>query len=144
MVSFSIALASSFPSSSIPEFAALFTALLTAPLNCKIRVFTDSAVIISQFKKVSFLKKQSPTFRPFLKINNYVLWSCLFEVIFTHNLDVHLIKVKAHSDDLLNNKVDAMAKMLSPSPSCTLIRHLFHKVPSNTIINLSLFRLDSL
>ena len=110
MASFSTALVSSFPSSSISEFAALFTALLTAPPNCKVRVYTDSAIIISQFNKFSFLKKQSPTFRPFLKINNFVHWSCLFEIITMHNLDVNLIKVKAHSNNLLNNKVDAMAK----------------------------------
>ena len=110
MVSFSAALTSSFPSSSIPEFAALFTAILTAPPNCRVRVYTDSAIIISQFNKFSFLKKQSPTYRPFLKINNFVLWSCLFEVISVHNLDVHLSKVKAHSNNLLNNKVDTMAK----------------------------------
>ncbi|CAG8723539.1 10156_t:CDS:1, partial [Funneliformis caledonium] len=110
MAFFSTALVSSFPSSSIPESAALFTALLTAPPNCKVRVYTDSAIITSQFNKLSFLKKQSPSFRPFLKINNSVFWSCLFEVISEHNLDVYLIKIKAHSNNLLNNKVDAIAK----------------------------------
>ncbi|CAG8770714.1 8024_t:CDS:1, partial [Funneliformis caledonium] len=35
MAFFNTALAFSFLSSSIPEFAALFTALLTAPTNCK-------------------------------------------------------------------------------------------------------------
>ena len=110
MVSFNTGLTSSFPSSAIPEFAALFTALLTAPAHCKVKIFTDSAVIISQFNKYKFLLKQSPTYLPFLKINNFVHWSCLFEVISFNNLEVSLIKVKAHSDNLFNNKVDALAR----------------------------------
>jgi hypothetical protein len=52
----------------------------------------------------------SPTFRPFLKINNFVHWSCLFDLITNNNIEVTLIKVKAHSNNSFNNKVDAMAK----------------------------------
>jgi ribonuclease HI len=121
MVSFNTSFASSFPSSSIPEFTALFTALLTAPHNCNIKIFTDSAVIISQFNKYNFLLQQAPTFRPLLKINNLVHWSCLFDLISTRNLDVKLIKVKAHSNNLLNNKVDAMAKAALSLPIMQLL-----------------------
>ncbi|CAG8649714.1 7912_t:CDS:1, partial [Funneliformis caledonium] len=91
-------------------FAALFTALLTASCNCTIKVHTDSSVIIFQFNKYKFLSQQSLTFRPFLKINNFMHWSCLFELITTNNLNVSLIKVKAHADSFFNNKVNALAK----------------------------------
>src|SRR4029450_12954699 len=94
MVSFSAAFTSSFPSSSLPEFAAIFTALLTAPPSCNITFYTDSAIVIYQFNRYKLLITKASTVRPALKINNHVHWSCFFEVMNAYNLTVKMIKVK--------------------------------------------------
>jgi hypothetical protein len=46
----------------LPEFAAIFTAILTVPTYSKVKIFTNSAVVISQFTKFKNLVYLFPIF----------------------------------------------------------------------------------
>src|SRR5215216_4307843 len=111
ILSYSTAFTSSFPSSSVAELAAIFTAILVVPSNCNITIFTDSSNIISQYNKYKLLSSISPSQRPFLKIVNVHIWQCIFQIIDTLALTVSMVKVKAHSGDLYNEKVDNLIKI---------------------------------
>ena len=110
MVSYSSAFATSFPSSSSAELGAIFTAILVAPKYCHITIYTDSQVVIQQFAKFNSIRCFSPSIRPLQKITNYPLWFSLFDVIDKQHLTIVMRKVKAHSGDLYNEKVDQLAK----------------------------------
>ena len=110
MVSYSSAFATSCPSSSSAELGAIFTAILMAPKYCRITIFTDSQAVIQQFAKFKSIRCFSPSIRPLQKITNYPLWFSLFEVIDKQHLTIVMRKVKAHSGDLYNEKVDQLAK----------------------------------
>jgi ribonuclease HI len=123
MVSFSSACSSSFPSSSLPEFMAIFSAILTAPRDCAVTIYTDSSVVMTQYNSFKNISSRSPTCRPLLKINNFMYWACFFEVVSQMNLHLKLIKVKAHSRDVFNDKVDALAKSCLDSTAFQLNLH---------------------
>jgi ribonuclease HI len=110
LISYSTAFTASFPSSSTAELAAIFTAILVTPAKCHIKIFTDSSTVISQFSKYQLLSTISPSKRPFLKIVNVHIWQCIFQIIYTLDLKVSMVKVKAHSGDFYNEKVDQLAK----------------------------------
>src|SRR3954463_447469 len=119
VVSYSSAFVTSFPSSSAAELGAIFTAGLVAPQYCRIKIYTDSQSVIQQFNKFKSIRCFSPSIRPLLKINNYPLWFSLFEVIDEQNLSLILHKVKGHSGDLYNEKVDQLAKNCLDSAALT-------------------------
>ncbi|RHZ87981.1 hypothetical protein Glove_27g56 [Diversispora epigaea] len=98
---------SSWPSSSHAEVIAIFTALLTAPSQCKVKINTDSQTCIDTFKHIT---TRSLTIRQWLRINNYLVWLRILETINTKSLLVLLFKVKAHSGVTFNEQADRLAK----------------------------------
>jgi ribonuclease HI len=98
-----------WPSSHRAELAAITLAILTVPQTSRVEIVTDSASCINTFNK---LIKPDPkyTTRRWIKERNWSLWMRLSEIIRKKKLQVHLKKVKAHSGDLLNDKVDKLAK----------------------------------
>ena len=98
-----------WPSSSRTELAAIVAALLVSPKFSFINIFTDSDTIINQFNNT----KNNILFtfsRHIFKETNNILWALLRSLIDTNNLQVSFHKVRAHSDDPFNNKVDRLAK----------------------------------
>ena len=57
----------------------------------------------------------APTYNPTFKISYYPIWCLLFRLLNARNINITLHKVKAHTDDHYNNKVDQLAKMICPS-----------------------------
>ncbi|RHZ70361.1 hypothetical protein Glove_272g24 [Diversispora epigaea] len=111
---------SSWSSSSHAEVIAIFTALLTAPSQCKVKINTDSQTCIDTFKHIT---TRSLTIRQWLKINNYLVWLRIIhvpkidfgflrilETINTKSLLVLLFKVKAHSGVTFNEQANHLAK----------------------------------
>jgi ribonuclease HI len=98
---------SSWPSSSHAEVIAIFTALLTAPSYCKVKINTDSQTCIDTFK---YIMSRCLTIRQWLRINNHFIWLMILETIKTKNLSVLFFKVKAHSGVIFNEQVDRLAK----------------------------------
>ncbi len=120
MISYATALTSSFPSSSVAELMAVFTAVIVAPKQCRVNIFTDSQVVISQYNNYKRLLLYSPSKRPFLKIANVYLWHCFFHIIATSALTITLIKVKAHAGDHYNENADKLAKASLDTPALYL------------------------
>ncbi|RHZ58976.1 hypothetical protein Glove_366g29 [Diversispora epigaea] len=98
---------SSWPSSSYAEVIAIFTALLTAPSQCRVKINTDSQTCIDTFK---YIMTRSLTTRQWLRINNHVVWLKILETVKSKSLSVILFKVKAHSGVNFNKQVDRLAK----------------------------------
>ncbi|RHZ59961.1 hypothetical protein Glove_360g41 [Diversispora epigaea] len=98
---------SSWPSSSHAGVIAIFIALLTAPLQYKVKINTDSQTCIDTFKHITI---RSLTIRQWLRINNYLVWLRILETINTKSLLVLLFKVKAHSGVTFNKQADRLAK----------------------------------
>jgi len=96
-------------SSDRAELAAIILAILTVPQTSRVEIVTDSASCINTFNK---LVKPDPkrTTRRWIKEKNWSLWMRLIEIIRKKKLQVHFKKVKAHSGDPFNDKVDKLAK----------------------------------
>ncbi|PKY17906.1 hypothetical protein RhiirB3_430623 [Rhizophagus irregularis] len=94
-------------SSTKAELMALITALIVCPPNSTITIYTDSNNCISTFNN---LHSPKLTARRFQKINNCTLWNTLKHIISTLKLEVTLKKVKAHSENTLNDATDTLAK----------------------------------
>ena len=92
-----------FPSSTRAESFAILAALLTAPSGCHVDIYTDSSAVIH------LSSHSSSTTRSFFKDNNNIIWSMIRELINSMELTVNFYKVKAHSGNLRNDEVDALA-----------------------------------
>jgi ribonuclease HI len=91
------------------ELAAIILAVLTVPQTSKVEIVTDSASCISIYNRL--IKPDARrTIRWWIKEKNWSLWMRLIEIIRKKKLQVHLTKVKAHSGDLFNDRVDILAK----------------------------------
>src|SRR3954464_1969756 len=55
-----------------------------------------------------------------------IYWSIIFKIIEERNISLTLTKVKAHSDDPYNNKVDQLAKSSLHSPPISIT---FNHIP---------------
>ena len=100
---------SCWPSSFKAESVAILMALLTVPDRRKVRIYTDSQTCIDTYHK---LLTPHPKFtkRKLLKIKNWSIWTKILELTQSKSLTVKLIKVKAHSGDHFNERVDILAK----------------------------------
>ena len=111
-LSFNASLSSQSPSSSLAEIVAILAAIYASPPNSDVEICTDSQVAISSFHKLSFLFCDSLSINPAFKIPYFHIWSTLFSLIAQNNISVSFTKVKAHNDDIFNNRVDKLAKQL--------------------------------
>src|ERR1051325_2446933 len=95
-----------WPSSTKTEVLAIYTALLAVVVDSHVKIYTDSAVAISQynsFKNTRFEWKKG-------KINQKNIWEVIFGLIKKYNLKVKLFKVQAHMRIWKNKKADVLAK----------------------------------
>jgi ribonuclease HI len=105
-------------SSTRAEMLAICTAPLTCPQKAIVKLCTDFQNCIDTFDKI-----QNNTLTPqkFQKLNNHLIWSAISHIINTLKLQVSLIKVKGHFNDLYNDKVDILTKSGLSSPHTILI-----------------------
>ncbi|EXX70865.1 hypothetical protein RirG_083660 [Rhizophagus irregularis DAOM 197198w] len=110
-------------SSTKAKLLAIITALIVCPPNSNITIYTDSNNCINTFNN---LRSPKLTARHFQKINNCTLWNMLKHIILTLKLNVILLKVKAHSEDALNDAANTLAKegLLSKNYIRFNIQHL--------------------
>lgn len=91
------------------EMKAIIEGLKTLKRPCHVKIHSDSALIINTFTKGwidNWLKKgwKKSDKKP---VENRDLWEEMLRAAEPHKLS--WIKVKGHSDDELNNRVDALA-----------------------------------
>ena len=104
-----------WPSAHRAELAAIVLAVLTVPQASKVEIVTDSASCIDTFNKLSKPDAKRTICR-WIKEKNWSLWMRLTEIIWRKKLQVRLTKVKAHSGDPSNERVDTLAKEGRNSP----------------------------
>jgi ribonuclease HI len=104
-----------WPSVPRAELVAIILVTLVVPKGCILEIKTDSAVCINTYKKISKLYfKNSIT--KWMKIHNWQLWMRLQDLIIRKEITLQLTKVKAHSNDKWNEKVDKLAKEAREEP----------------------------
>ncbi len=97
-----------WPSSTKAEMLACLTALMVAPVMIKVTINTDSATTIAGFDKIADFMHLSVCKRE--KVPNFQIWMTIAHLIDIKNLKTKLVKVKAHSDDQLNDQANKLAK----------------------------------
>ena len=95
-----------WPSFTRAELIAIWTVILAIPTRTRVRIKTDSQAAIDSLNAEKSISKGSK----WLNINNRTLINNITTFIRIKELDVHLIKVKAHSGILGNELADDLAK----------------------------------
>ena len=101
-----------WPSACRAEATAIMLAILTTPRNCKVTVCTDSQGSIDMFNR---LEKENPQriYKKWLKEKNWSIWSIIVDTVRRKKLTINFVKIKAHSGNTNNDKVDLLAKQAS-------------------------------
>ncbi|MEX0719314.1 MAG: ribonuclease HI [Balneolaceae bacterium] len=91
------------------EMQAVIEALKSLKKPCRVKIHSDSALIINAFQKGWIENWQKKGWRKANKkpVENQDLWQQMIEAMKPH--DVEWIKVKGHSGHVLNDRVDALA-----------------------------------
>src|SRR6185437_10733649 len=88
-----------WPCSFKAEILAILSAIITAPRNCSVHIFTDSQSVISKYHSIcSSVSKFSHTHTPYFSIWQIILSTLLIHTIFSllstkslHTMTTHLI-----------------------------------------------------
>ena len=96
-----------YPSLTKAELVAIFTVLLTIPEYCEVKIFTDSQAAIDGIKKSMDNINYS---RKILTLHNHSTLFKILELVQGKSLNLELVKVKGHSEDIFNNQADQLAK----------------------------------
>lgn len=99
------------------EMVAVIQALKALKRPCKVRLHSDSALIINAMTKGWIESWQKKGWRKAdnKPIENVELWQQMLEAMCSH--EVEWIKVKGHANDARNNRVDALAVAASKAAS---------------------------
>ena len=95
-----------WPSSTQAELDAIWTALLAAPSESKVRIYSDSNAAIERIQGF----KSRMNIRNMFKTKNYSLINQIIDCCRTKNIDLELIKIKSYSMNYWNDKADKLAK----------------------------------
>ncbi|CAH1766423.1 1548_t:CDS:1 [Entrophospora sp. SA101] len=89
--------------------AAVTATLLIAPKDSKVTICTDNKSTIDQFNR-SF-KEQCYTYpHSIFKEKNRIFWSILYDISRINNITLSFRKIKAHTRNIYNERVDTLAK----------------------------------
>jgi len=95
-----------WPCSFKAEITAILSALITAPRNCNVHIYTDSQSAISKYNNTNLtLLKLS-----FINTPYHSLWYTLINFINSYNIQLTFHKVVAHQDNEFNNLADRLAR----------------------------------
>jgi len=91
------------------EMKAVIEGLKALTMPCHVKIHSDSALIINAFTKgwIENWKKRGWRKSDKKPVENRELWEGIIEAAWPHTIE--WIKVKGHSDNVLNNRVDALA-----------------------------------
>jgi ribonuclease HI len=93
------------------EIFRLLLSLIILPEWSDVKVFTDLQSMIETFNKLITSRNTLATRKKFKIMSNNFLWVLLLEIIEILNISVELFKVKAHNQDIYNNRVDSLASL---------------------------------
>ncbi|PKB93977.1 hypothetical protein RhiirA5_386943, partial [Rhizophagus irregularis] len=102
----SLCLPSCFPSALRSEIYAVVLGLNALSHNSSISIYTDCSQLISLWKHFV----NAPFSPKLFHESNHLLWLSIRHLIMERNLNVDLIKVPAHGDDIYNIQADSLAK----------------------------------
>lgn len=93
----------------IMEITAVLEALKLLKVECKVKVYSDSAYVVNAFNQGWIYNWKKNNWRTAGKapVKNQELWQELYNLTQQHK--VEFIKVKGHSDNELNNRCDFLA-----------------------------------
>jgi ribonuclease HI len=95
-----------WPSSTRAELGAIWTAILVAPYEANVRIFSDSKAAIEGIQNFKGLMSIRSNF----KTKNRSLISQIVDSCKTKLIKLEMIKVKGHSMNIWNDKADSLAK----------------------------------
>ncbi|GBC51591.2 ribonuclease H-like domain-containing protein [Rhizophagus irregularis DAOM 181602=DAOM 197198] len=107
------------PSSSRAEAAAIYAVLTISPRDSEVTIYTDSQIAIDGLQNCSSYVYSNS--RLYYKTTNFELWAIIERTIFSKNLTVLPVKVKAHSGNYLNDFADSLANTAHTASSSILI-----------------------
>ena len=122
-----------WPSSTKAEVLAILSTILVVPPHSSMKIYTDSKNAITQFE---YYKKEL-SIRRQLKVNNQISWNTITYLLKKYNINLELIKVKAHSDNWGNNEADRIANKGLYDDYWTVNDHLItskYNISKNLII----------
>ena len=105
------------PSSTKAEATALLTAIITASPNTYLNIFLDSTCAIAAYNKV--VEDEYTILKHTYKKSNYNIWFIIKYIKEQLNLKITLIKVKGHSNNILNDQANFLAKAGNSRPLLT-------------------------
>ena len=94
----------------VMEMTAVIKGLEALKRPCNVNIYSDSSYVVNTFEKGwidNWLKNGWRTSDK-KDVKNKDLWVKLYELSKTHNITFN--KVKGHSDDILNNRCDELAR----------------------------------
>ncbi|GBC39891.2 ribonuclease H-like domain-containing protein [Rhizophagus irregularis DAOM 181602=DAOM 197198] len=106
-------------SSSRAEAAAIYAVLTISPRDSEVTIYTDSQTAIDGLR--SYSSSVYSNSRLYYKTTNFELWAIIERTIFSKNLTVLSVKVKAHSGNYLNDFADSLANTAHTASSSILI-----------------------
>jgi ribonuclease HI len=91
------------------EMMAVIKGLKALKRPCKVKIHSDSALIVNTFKKGWIDDWQKRGWKKSNKkpVENQDLWEEMLKAMSSHKIE--WIKVKGHADNMLNNRVDKLA-----------------------------------
>ena len=94
----------------IMEITEVLEALKLLKVECKVKVYSDSAYVVNAFNQGWIENWKKNNWRTAGKdpVKNQELWEELYELTQKHK--VEFIKVKGHSDNEYNNRCDELAR----------------------------------
>jgi len=113
------------------ELFAIITLVICLPPDRNIRIFTDSLNFIHRYKS---LMTPNLNIRQFIKCPNAYAWLLLRHLVTTKNLQLTILKVKAHSGDTWNDRADQLATTAAKSDPASLSLSLNFSCISHTTI----------
>src|SRR5437016_2875023 len=131
------AISSTWPSSTKAELSAILSIIEQLPSGAKVTISLDSQLVIDNIRSIIHTVDRFDKY--LLKLPNHHLWAKLRHLIKDNNIILTLIKVKAHSDDDLNNRADVLAKRgallsLPPIPQDTYSSFIPFKITWNNTL----------
>ena len=93
----------------IMEITAVLEALKLLKVECKVKVYSDSAYVVNAFKQGWIYNWQKNNWKTADKkpVKNQELWKELYAELLKHKFN--FVKVKGHSDNEFNNRCDFLA-----------------------------------
>lgn len=98
----------------IMELTAVVEALKLLKFPCEVDLYSDSAYIVNAFNKGWIFNWKANNWKTADKkeVKNKSIWQELYKLTSTHK--VTFFKVKGHSDNVLNNRCDELARNAIP------------------------------